>query len=96
MAPSLYEGFGLTILEAMACGTPVITANINAMPEVAGDAALLVAPTNIEEMAQAVQKLYNQPNLVRALVNKGLERVKDFTWEKTAEQVAQVYEQVLP
>ena len=66
------------------------------MPEVAGDAALLVAPTNIEEMAQAVQKLYNQPNLVRALVNKGLERVKDFTWEKTAEQVAQVYEQVLP
>ncbi|MBE9061254.1 glycosyltransferase family 1 protein [cf. Phormidesmis sp. LEGE 11477] len=94
-APSLYEGFGLTILEAMACGTPVITANINAMPEVAGEAALLVNPTSIEEIAQAIQKLYNQPELANILVDKGLARVKNFTWEKTAEQVAQVYEQVL-
>ncbi len=95
MAPSLYEGFGLTILEAMACGTPVITANINAMPEVAGDAGLLVDPTSVEAIAQAVQKLYTQPELADILIKKGLDRVKSFTWENTAEQIAQVYEQVL-
>lgn len=95
MAPSLYEGFGLTILEAMACGTPVITANINAMPEVAGDAALLVDPTNIRDIARAVQKLYTQPELAKVLARRGLERVQNFTWESTAEQVAQVYEQIL-
>ncbi len=95
MAPSLYEGFGLTILEAMACGTTVITANVSAMPEVAGDAAILVAPQDQNAIAQAVRHLYTHPDVVQVLVQKGLERVKGFTWENTAEQVARVYEQVL-
>lgn len=95
MAPSLYEGFGLTILEAMACGTPVITANVSAMPEVAGDAAILVDPTDIEAIAQAVKHLYNCPDKRQTLIRKGLSRVQPFTWEHTAEQVAQVYEKVL-
>ena len=95
MAPSLYEGFGLTILEAMACGTPVITANVSAMPEVAGDAAILVDPLNIGEIVQAVRYLYTHPDDYQVLAHKGLDRARRFTWENTAEQVARVYEQVL-
>lgn len=95
IAPSLYEGFGFTILEAMACGTPVITANVSAMPEVAGDAALLVDPNDIEVIARAVQDLHTHPEKAKALVRKGLTRVQNFSWENTAEQAAQVYEQVL-
>ena len=95
MAPSLYEGFGLTILEAMACGTPVITANVSAMPEVAGDAAILVNPQSIDEIVQAVRNLYTDPGKRQELARSGLDRVQQFTWENTAEQVAQVYEKVL-
>lgn len=95
IAPSLYEGFGLTILEAMASGTPVITANMSAMPEVAGDAAILVDPLSVEEIVQAVCDLHDHPEKRRMLVRKGLDRAQSFTWEKTAEQVARVYEKVL-
>ena len=94
LAPSLYEGFGFTILEAMASGTPVITANVTAMPEVAGEAAILVDPLNVEEIAQAVRYLYADCEQRQLLVSKGLERSSRFTWESTAEQVASVYEQV--
>ncbi|MGP1383521.1 MAG: glycosyltransferase family 4 protein [Thainema sp.] len=95
MAPSFYEGFGLTILEGMACGTPVVTANISAMPEVAGDSAILVDPFDVSAIAQAVHNLYRNPSLCQELVHKGLEHVKRFTWEGTGEQVAKVYEKVL-
>lgn len=95
MAPSLYEGFGLTILEAMACGTPVITANVTAMPEVAGEAAILVNPLNVKEMVQAIHDLYTYSCKRQALARMGLDRARQFTWENTAEQVAQVYEKVL-
>ncbi len=94
LAPSVYEGFGFTILEAMASGTPVITANVTAMPEVAGDAAILVDPLNVEEITQAVRSLYTHPGERQSLVGKGLERSSQFTWQSTAEQVARVYEQV--
>ncbi|WP_404789616.1 glycosyltransferase family 4 protein [Altericista sp. CCNU0014] len=94
MAPSFYEGFGLTILEAMACGTPVITGNVSAMPEVAGDAAILVDPNNRAAIAQAVKQLYSHPEDRQTLAQKGLERVKQFAWENTAEQVACIYEQI--
>lgn len=94
IAPSLYEGFGLTVLEAMACGTPVIAANTTALPEIAGDAAILVEPTNISAIAVAVRKLYHNPAYRLELVKKGLTQVKSFTWENTAEQVARVYENV--
>jgi len=94
LAPSTYEGFGLTILEAMACGTPVITANVTSMPEVAGDAAILVSPLDAEAIADNVARLCTQPEECQKLVDKGKARAKQFTWEKTAEQVALVYEQV--
>ena len=95
LAPSLYEGFGLTVLEAMACGTAVVTTNVTSIPEVAGDAAILTDPLDVGTITQAIQKLHDTPSECAKLVQKGLERVKGFTWEGTAEQVACVYEQVL-
>jgi glycosyltransferase involved in cell wall biosynthesis len=92
IAPSIHEGFGLTILEAMACGTPVITSNVSAMPEVAGDAGILIDPNNDVAIADAVLHLVNNRAYRQELINKGLARTKQFTWENTAEQIAQVYE----
>jgi glycosyltransferase involved in cell wall biosynthesis len=95
VAPSLHEGFGMTLLEAMACGTPAITANVSAMPEVVGDAGVLVDPQDWEAIADAICHLHNDPVFYQELVNQGLERVKAFTWEKTAEQIAEIYEKLL-
>jgi glycosyltransferase involved in cell wall biosynthesis len=95
VAPSLYEGFGITLLEAMACGTPAITSNASAMPEVVGDAGVLVTPTSADEIAAAAVRLYHDPQFYQELVDRGLERVKAFTWESNAERVAQVYERTL-
>lgn len=96
IAPSLYEGFGMTVLEAMACGTPVITSNVTSLPEVAGDAAIMVEPTDVTAIVEAVHRLQNDVGYRTSLRQKGLERVRLFTWEKTAEQVAQVYERLAP
>jgi glycosyltransferase involved in cell wall biosynthesis len=95
IAPSLYEGFGMTILEAMACGTLVITSNVTSLPEVAGNAAILVDPMDVQEMVKAVCRLLEQPNYRKSLIEAGLDRVKPFTWENTAEQIATVYETML-
>ncbi|GAA6615449.1 glycosyltransferase family 4 protein [Scytonema sp. NUACC26] len=95
LSPSLYEGFGITILEAMACGTAVITSNITSLPEVAGDAAIMVDPTDILAMVKAVCRLQEEPSYRKSLVEAGLARAKLFSWEKTAEKVAQVYEKIL-
>lgn len=95
LAPSLYEGFGLTILEAMACGTPTITSNVSALPEVAGDAAILVEPTDVKGIIQAIIDIHQDSALRQSLVNRGLARVKEFTWKKTAEQTAIFYEKVV-
>ncbi len=95
IAPSLYEGFGITLLEAMACGIPVITSKVSAMPEVVGDAGVLVDPTDYQAIVDAVCYLQNNPVYYQELVNKGLVRAKSFTWEKTAEQIAEIYEKLL-
>jgi glycosyltransferase involved in cell wall biosynthesis len=95
IAPSLYEGFGLTILEAMACGTPVITSNVSSLPEVCGDAAVLVDPINITAIVDAVLQIYDNPIFRLNLVKRGLERTKLFSWEATAEKVASVYEKIV-
>ncbi|MBS3026829.1 MAG: glycosyltransferase family 4 protein [Dolichospermum sp. DET50] len=95
VAPSLYEGFGITILEAMACGTPVITSNVSAMPEVVGDAGVLVNPRDAKEIANAVINLYDNPSYYQEIKQKNLTRTKLFTWEKTADNVAEVYEHLL-
>lgn len=95
VSPSLYEGFGMTLLEAMACGTPVITSNVTSLPEVAGDAGIVVNPTDVEAIVEAVCRLQNDHEYRKFLIEKGLDRVKLFTWGTTAEQVAQGYEKVL-
>ena len=94
VAPSLHEGFGITLLEAMACGTPVVTSNVSAMPEVVGDAGVLVDPTNARHIADAVLKIQSDASFRRQLVEKSLARAKTFTWEKTAKEISKVYEQV--
>lgn len=93
--PSLYEGFGLPILEAMACGTPVITSNVYSMPEVAGDAALLVDPENVEALAKGIKRLQDETALRSELIAKGLTRASAFTWDKTATATLTVYQEVM-
>ncbi|MBW4602441.1 MAG: glycosyltransferase family 4 protein [Calothrix sp. FI2-JRJ7] len=95
IAPSLHEGFGITILEAMACGTPVISSNTSALPEVAGNAGVLVNPQDSQAIADAVCQIQANPNYYQELVEKGIERAKLFTWEKTGQQLAEIYEDVL-
>ena len=95
LAPSLYEGFGLTILEAMGCGTPTITSNVSSLPEVAGNAAISIEPMNVDAIVEAVKQINNDPNYRQDLIDKGLARVKEFSWQKTAAQTADFYQQIV-
>jgi glycosyltransferase involved in cell wall biosynthesis len=81
--PSLYEGFGLPPLEAMACGTPVVTSRISSLPEVVGDGALLVDPYSEEAIAQGITRVLDDDELRRGLVERGLERAAGFSWERS-------------
>jgi glycosyltransferase involved in cell wall biosynthesis len=92
--PSVYEGFGMPVLEAMACGAPVITSNTTALPEVAGDAAVLVNPERVEEMADAIVRVLDDQGLRESLRTKGFQRAKQFTWERAARQTLAVYREV--
>ena len=83
--PSLYEGFGLPILEAQAAGCPVITSNVTACPETAGDAALIVNPYSVEEIADAMYKIYSDPKFAQQMVERGNINLKRFSWQKTAD-----------
>jgi glycosyltransferase involved in cell wall biosynthesis len=93
--PSLWEGFGLPVLEAMACGTPVITSNISSLPEVAGDAAILINPYNIEEITAAMKIIINDSETRKQLSEKGLKRANQFTWEKTGLATVEVLKKYL-
>ena len=88
--PSLWEGFGFPVLEAMACGTPVITSNISSLPEVAGDAAILIDPYNQDEITAAMQTLASDRQLRSRLSQQGLEQASKFTWEKTGKATAEI------
>ncbi|MBU1235858.1 MAG: glycosyltransferase family 4 protein [Gammaproteobacteria bacterium] len=93
--PSLCEGFGLPVLEAFAAGIPVITSNITALPEVAGDAALLVDPYDISAISDAMMELIENEEMARALCEKGRRRAEGYSWERTAAMTVDVYRQVL-
>jgi glycosyltransferase involved in cell wall biosynthesis len=93
--PSLIEGFGLPVLEAMRCGTPVLTSSTSSLPEVGGEAALYVDPHNVDGIAAALYKLATQPSLRADLAARGLQRAALFTWTRTAEQTLHVYEELL-
>lgn len=89
--PSFYEGFGLTPLEAMACGTPTIVSNVSSLPEVVGDAGILVEPESVEAWADAIYSLLDDSALRQVLRDKGLRRAATFSWEKAARQHLEVY-----
>lgn len=89
--PSLFEGFGLPPLEAMACGTPVITSNLSSLPEVAGSAALLIDPLNEQELAAALQRILNDQPLRARLRAEGVRQAAKFTWQEAAEKTLQLY-----
>ena len=93
--PSLYEGFGLPVLEAMACGTPVIASNTSALPEIAGDAARLVDPRDVDELARALVEMLSDTALRETFTQKGLAHVKTFSWQATARRVWEAYHSVL-
>jgi glycosyltransferase involved in cell wall biosynthesis len=92
--PSLYEGFGLPVLEAMACGTPVLTSNVSSLPEVAGAAALLVDPLDVDAIAEAMSCLISDTDLRNTLAEEGYEQIQSFSWAKAAREVLQVLESV--
>jgi glycosyltransferase involved in cell wall biosynthesis len=90
--PSLYEGLGLPVLEAMACGTPVVTSNVSSLPEVGGHAALLVNPLDADAISDALGRLLQDAELRQQLVARGFDQARRFTWEKAATQLIEIYE----
>lgn len=93
--PSLRESFGIPMLEAMRCGVPVITSNTSSMPEVSGDAAVIIDPFKPEEITQAMIQLETDASLRSTCIRKGLERSKEFTWREMAEKVLHIYQDIL-
>jgi glycosyltransferase involved in cell wall biosynthesis len=92
--PSLYEGFGLPILEAMACATPVVCSNVSSLPEVAGDAALLVEPLDTQSLAEAIHRIVTDKDLRRTLVERGFRQIRVFSWRRCAREILQILEEV--
>jgi glycosyltransferase involved in cell wall biosynthesis len=93
--PSVYEGFGLPVLEAMACGTPVVTSNVSSLPEIAGDAALLVDPGDAAAISLAMARVLSDRELARHLSAAGVQRARSFSWERTALETLKIYGDVI-
>ena len=93
--PSLYEGFGLPPLEAMACGCPAVVSNVASLPEVCGEAAYYVDPYDIDSIAAGIYRVAKDDQLRKDLIERGLERAKLFTWEKSAKEHIKIFEELL-
>ena len=93
--PSLYEGFGLPPLEAMACGIPVITSNTSSLPEVIGDAGIMVDPGDVNSLCEAMYNVLTDKELRCQMSKKGLKRAKLFSWEKAANEILEIYDDAL-
>jgi glycosyltransferase involved in cell wall biosynthesis len=93
--PSLYEGFGMPVLEAMACGTPVVTSGAASIPEIVGDAAITVDPYDVKSIADGIVHLLENRSEAEKLSRVGIQRAKEFTWRKCAEKHLMVYDEVL-
>lgn len=91
--PSFYEGFGLPVLEAMQCGTPVITSNISSMPEIGGDACYYIEPKSLDDLTRGLEKIIENTDLRKKMSQKGIERAKQFSWEKCAKETLRIYTQ---
>ena len=92
--PSLYEGFGLPVLEAMQYGCPVLTSNVSSLPEAGGDAAIYFDPQSVEDMAEKINRVVSSQKTREEMVKKGLEQIKKFSWEKSAEKTIKLLEEV--
>ena len=94
LQPSLYEGFGFPVLEAMACGAPVVCSNVSSLPEAAGDGAILVPPLDDEALAAAIQQLVSRPALAQQLREKGVQQASHFRWQRCAAETVALYRQI--
>jgi len=93
--PSRYEGFGLPPLEAMACGTPVITSNVSSLPEVVGDAAVLINPENVFDIARGIREVLLDETLRAELIRRGHAQAARFSWERTAREALEIYREAV-
>lgn len=93
--PSFYEGFGLPILEAMACGTPVITSNTSSLPEVGGDAAVYVDPNDLNDIKKKVERLLKDKSMYKELSKRGIKQAGKFSWQKCADETAKIYKELV-
>lgn len=93
--PSFYEGFGLPVVEAMACGTPVITSNVTSLPEIAGDAALFVDPYSLDEIVSAMNKIVDDQGLRYQMIDKGLKQSRKFSWDITVKKIMDVIDSII-
>jgi len=89
--PSLYEGFGIPLVEAMACGCPVVCSNVTSIPEVVGEGAVMFSPDSVEDMAEKIWEVWNDDGKRKSLRGMGFERVKMFSWDETARKTKDIY-----
>lgn len=92
--PSLYEGFGLPTLEAMACGCPVFTSNVSSIPEVIGDAGIMIDPYNVDEMAKSMYDILKDDGMKGDMVKRGQKQIKKYSWDKCAKETLDVLEKI--